>query len=172
MAPAGWRGADGHPTSEAAQRPADLGAVRVRRWGRPAVWLTAAAAIALAAVGGADLGGRLGRPDPAPYPGPALGIWQSAQASGPDGMRATVRYRPMGWGTQLAVLVSGIPVRTPCAIEASGQDGATIIAGNWTTDANEGRVWYPASVGLAEQGVAKFVITVAGHPATTITVPV
>jgi hypothetical protein len=61
-------------------------------------------------------------------------------------------------------------VRTPCAIEAFGRDGATIIAGSWTTDANEGRVWYPASVGLAEQGVAKFVITVEGHPSSAITI--
>ncbi len=165
-------GVDNHSAPEAVGRPAKLSAARMRRRGRVAVWLMAAAAIVVAAVGGAELAGHLGRPNAGPYAGPPLGNWRSSQGSNPYGMDATVRYRPMGWGTQLAVKVSGIPAHTACAIEALGRNGGTIIAGSWTTDGNEGHVWYPASVGLTEQGVAKFVITVAGHPSSTITISV
>jgi hypothetical protein len=86
-------------------------------------------------------------------------------------MHATVRYRPMGWGTQVAVQVTGIPLHTVCAIEAYGPNGTLTVGGSWITDSNEGKVWYTASAAASKDAVAKFVITVAGHPATVITRP-
>jgi hypothetical protein len=158
---------------QSAGRPADLAAARVRRRSQRAGWLSAAAAavIALAAVGGTELGTHLGRSDTSPYAGPASGAWQSTQGNNHAGMRATVRYRLMGWGTQVAVQVTGIPLHTPCVIEAFGQNGTAAVAGSWITDANEGHVWYPASAGLPEQSVTKFVITLAGNPSSAITIP-
>ena len=166
--------ADDRPTPGAVSRPADLAAARVRRKSRRVTWLSvaAAAAILLAMLGGAELGVHEGRADASPYAGPALGPWQTAQGANPAGMRATVRYRPMGWGTQVAVQVTGIPLHTPCAIEAFNRNGTTAVAGSWITDSNEGKVWYTASAGIRRGSVTKFVITVAAHPATVITVPV
>jgi hypothetical protein len=165
--------ADSQTTSGAADRPADLAATRVRRKTRRTAWLSAVAAtvLALATVGSAELGIHAGQADAGPYPGPALGPWQSAQGSNAAGMRATVRYRPMGWGTQVAVQVTGIPLNTPCAIDAFGRNGTMEVAGSWITDRNEGKVWYTGSAAINENTVTKFVITVAGHPATVITIP-
>lgn len=78
----------------------------------------------------------------------------------------------MGWGTQVTVQVTGIPLNTSCAIEAFGRNGTTAAARSWITDRNEGKAWYTASAGLTGGSVTKFVITVAGHPATVITVPI
>lgn len=165
--------ADERPASGTAiSRPADLTAARLRRKSRRAAWLSAAAAILLAALGGTELGVHEGRANAGPYAGPALGPWQSAQGANPAGMRATVRYRPMGWGTQVAVQVTGIPLHTPCAIEAFERNGTPATAGSWTTDASEGKIWYTASTAISEDTVSKFVITVAGYPAIAITVPV
>jgi hypothetical protein len=167
-------GADDRPAPNAVSRPADLAAARVRRKSRRDAWLSvaAAAAILLAALGGAELGVHEGRAGAGSYAGPALGPWRTAQGTNPAGMRATVRYRPMGWGTQVAVEVSGIPLHTQCAIEAFARDGTTAVAGSWITDGNEGTVWYTASAAITKDTVTKFAITVAGHPAAVITVPV
>jgi hypothetical protein len=78
----------------------------------------------------------------------------------------------MGWGTQVAVQVTGIPLHTACAIEAYEQDGATTVGGGWITDSSEGKVWYTASAAVSKDTVTKFVITVAGHPAAVIIVPI
>jgi hypothetical protein len=166
--------ADSRTAPRAADRPADLPAARVRRRSRLAAWLlvAAAAAIVLAAGGGAELGSHAGRADAGWYAGPALGFWQTAQGSNAAGMRATVRYRPMGWGTQVAVQITGIPLNTPCAIEAFERNGTTVAGGSWITDSNEGKAWYTASAAITKDTVTKFVITVAGHPATLITIPV
>jgi hypothetical protein len=166
--------ADSRTAPGTADHPADLSAARVRRLSRRVGWLSAAAAavIALAAVGGAELGIHAGRADAGPYPGPALGPWQSAHGSNATDMRATVRYRPMGWGTQVAVQVTGIPLNTPCAIEAFERNGTTVVGGSWITDSNEGKVWYTGSAATGKETVTKFVITVAGHPATVLTIPI
>jgi hypothetical protein len=103
----------------------------------------AVAVIGLAAVGSSEVGIHAGRADAGPYAGPALGPWQSAQGSNAVGMHAIVRYRPMGWGTQVAVQVTGISLHTPCAIEAYERNGTTIVGGSWITDSSEGKVWYP-----------------------------
>jgi hypothetical protein len=131
----------------------------------------AAAAVVIAAAGGTELGTHLGQTDSGPYAGPALAAWTTAQGDSAIGGHAIVLYRPMGWGTQLAVQVSGLPVHTPCTIEAVERNGATVVSGSWTTDDNEGHVWYPASLGAPVRSVAALVITVAGHPASAIRVP-
>lgn len=83
-------------------------------------------------------------------------------------MHASVKYRAMDWGTQVAVMVTGIPIHTACSIEAIGPDGISTTAGNWVTDANEGHVWYTAGTALIGNRLSKFVVTVAGQPAITI----
>ncbi|HWG03032.1 MAG TPA: hypothetical protein VG164_14435, partial [Trebonia sp.] len=84
------------------------------------------------------------------------------------GMDATVMYRQMGWGTQLAAKVVGIPVGTPCQLVVVGRDGTKTVAGAWTTDTAEGTVYYPASTSVPPRDVSEFQITVAGHQPITI----
>jgi hypothetical protein len=134
--------------------------------------MAAVVVIGLGAVTAVETGIHVGQAGAGPYAGPALGSWQSAQGSNAANMHATVRYRPMGWGTQVAVQVTGIPLHTVCAIEAYGRNGTLTVGGSWITDSNEGKVWYTASAAASKDAVAKFVITVAGHPATVITVPI
>jgi hypothetical protein len=124
---------------------------------------TAAALIVAAGVFG---GLRLGASPAAPpaisaeaNPGPASGPWQTVTTSA-QGTSATVAYRPMGWGTQLAVKVSGIPVGVSCQLWVVGPDGGRTLAGGWKTDTREGTVWYPASAGLASTGISGFQVTV------------
>jgi hypothetical protein len=155
----------------AAERPGDLSAVQGRRNIFRTTLLSVAAALVIA-LGAVSVGIYAGQPDAGPYAGPALGPWQIAQGSNAADMHAIVRYRPMGWGTQVAVQMTGIPLNTPCAIEAYQRNGIATGGGSWITDKNEGKVWYTASAAVSKNTVTKFVITVAGHAAIVITVPI
>jgi hypothetical protein len=160
--------------SGAAERPGDLSAVRGRRKTFRTTLLSVAAAvvIGLGAVGAAEVGIHAEQAGAGPYAGPALGPWQSAQGSNAADMHAIVRYRPMGWGTQVAVQLTGIPLHTVCAIEAYERNGTTIVSGSWITDSSEGKIWYISSAAVSKDTVTKFAITVAGQPPTVIPVPI
>jgi anti-sigma factor RsiW len=153
--------------------PASLSAARNRRnkrgRARIAVASTAAAVlVALAGLGGAILGSHQAQPAQGLNTGAALGPWRTATGDGAAGIRAIVRYRAMDWGTEVAVMVAGIPVHTACSIEAVGPDGTATMAGSWVTDGSEGRVWYTAGTGLSGRRLSKFVVTVGGRRAITI----
>lgn len=87
-----------------------------------------------------------------------------------QGMTATVMYRPMGWGTQLAAKVSGIPVGTKCQMWALGAGGTRTLVGSWDTDNKEGTVWYPASASVPAGQMDGFVITVGTSSSITVQV--
>ena len=137
---------------------------RRRRWRDASLAVAAALVVAAGVLGGLRLGS-----DPAPSTA-ALGQSYAGQPNGPwrvvttaaDGMSASVSYRPMGWGTQLAVKVGGIPVGTSCQLWVIGPDGGRTLAGGWVTDDREGTVWYPGSAGMPAGGVRGFKITVGG----------
>jgi hypothetical protein len=139
-------------------------------WGRRKAYRTtllsvaAVVVIGVGAVGAVEASIHVGQAGTGPYAGAALGPWQSAQGSNAAGMHAIVRYRPMGWGTQVAVQTTGIPLNTPCSIEAYERNGTTTVGGSWITDSNEGGVWYTASAAVIKDTVTKFVVTVAGPP--------
>lgn len=135
---------------------------RRRRRVRDAI-LAAAAAVVIAAgvVGGLRLGSSA-PPQPAAAGfsvGPAAGPWQTLNGHAQD-MTATVKYRPMGWGTELAAKVTGIPVGTPCQMWVIGNGGTRTLAASWVVDNNEGKVYYPASASVTADQVHGFVITV------------
>jgi hypothetical protein len=157
-----------------ANLPPDRSPASVRRKAYCTTLLSVAAVvvIGLGAVGAVEAGIHVEQAGAGPYAGPALGSWQSAQGSNAAGMHATVRYRPMGWGTQVAVQVTGIPLHTLCAIEVYERNGITTVGGTWITDSDEGNIWYPASAAVSKDTVTKFVVTVAGHPAALITIPI
>jgi hypothetical protein len=74
----------------------------------------------------------------------------------------------MGWGTQLAAKVAGLPLNTPCQLWVVEGNGTRVQAGSWDTDANEGAVWYPGSAQVAATAIKSFVITVRGGQPVTI----
>ncbi|HEX3959097.1 MAG TPA: zf-HC2 domain-containing protein [Trebonia sp.] len=154
----------------------DLSAARHRRR-----WLarTAAAAAAAVVIGAASFGGVKLAAGPAkpsapaagqnPYDvvGPPTGAWRTGHGS-VGAVTGTVAYRGMGWGTQLAAKVAGLPLNTPCQLWVVEGNGTRVQAGSWDTDANEGAVWYPGSAQVAATAIKSFVITVRGGQPVTI----
>jgi Putative zinc-finger len=147
---------------------------RRRRWREAGLGVAAALVIAAGVFGGLRLGS-----SPAPltnaaqgqaalYNGPADGPMETVTGKSGD-MAATVSYSPMGWGTQVAVKVSGVPVGTSCQLWAIGADGKRVLAGDWVTDSDEGKVWYPGSMGLRSEDVTAFEVTVGHGQAIQIT---
>jgi len=135
---------------------------RRRRWREASLGVAAALIIAVGVFGGLRLGASPSSPPAAAAqtnPGPASGPWQTLTTSA-RGLAATVSYRPMGWGTQLAVKVSGIPVGVSCQLWVVGPGGTKTLAGSWVTDNREGTVYYPASSGMTSGEVRGFQITV------------
>jgi hypothetical protein len=106
-------------------------------------------------------------PDEHPAGTPS-GPWQTARG-GNGKAAATIDYRPMGWGVQLASLVRGIPLNTPCSLEIIKRDGTIVTAGSWTTDADEGSVYYPSAIAVFKSDVKAFEITIKGEQPITIT---
>ena len=137
---------------------------RRRRWRDIGLGVAAALIIAVGVLGGLRLGSGT-TPAPAAagvnFPGQPLGPWRTVSTSA-GGMSASVEYRSMGWGTQLAVQVSGIPIDTSCHLYVIGANGNRTSAGGWVTDDKEGTVWYPGSTGLPGSGVRGFQVTVSG----------
>ena len=135
---------------------------RRRRWRDASLAVAAALIIAVGVFGGLRLGAGTSSPPAASgvnYPGQANGPWRTVTTSA-SGMSASVAYRSMGWGTQLAVEVGGIPIGTSCKLWVIGRDGSRTLAGGWVTDDREGTVWYPGSAGVADGGVRGFEVTV------------
>jgi hypothetical protein len=157
-------GEDKAPPHELLGKVLDLTAARRRRrrWREAGLGAAAALIIAVGVFGGLRLASS---PAQSPQPtaatdwGPALGQWETA-TGGAQGMASTVQYRPMGWGTQLTVKVSGIPVGTMCQLWILGSGNHRVLAGSWVTDNREGDVWYPASASIPASDVRAFLITV------------
>jgi hypothetical protein len=143
---------------------------RRRRWRDASLAVAAALIVAVGVFGGLRLGQSPAPPAAASanYPGPPNGPWQTATTSA-GGMSASVQYRSMGWGTDLAVKVNGIPVGTSCQLWVIGPGGKRTLAGGWVTDEHEGAVWYPGSAGLATGGVRGFEVTVGGTKTLSLT---
>jgi Putative zinc-finger len=144
---------------------------RRRRWRDASIGIAAALVIAAGVVGGLRLGSSPPQASEASaqFPGPAAGPWQTVSGQS-QGMTATVMYRPMGWGTQLAAEVSGIPIGTKCQMWAIGAGGTRTLVGSWDTDNREGTVWYPASSEVPAGQMQGFVITVGTSSSITVQV--
>jgi len=142
---------------------------RRRRWREASLGVAAALIIAVGVFGGLRLGSQ--SPPPAAIgqtnPGPASGPWQTLTTSA-RGLSAAVSYRPMGWGTQLAVKVNDIPVGVSCQLWVIGPGGSKTLAGSWITDNREGTVWYPASSGMTSGEVRGFQISVGKSGSLTL----
>lgn len=138
---------------------------RRRRWREASLAVAAAAVIAVGVFAGLQLGSRPAQPATTAsgqlYLGPPSGPMRTATGNSGD-MTATVGYTAMGWGTQLDAKVTGIAPGTNCQLWVFDSSGNHYLAGNWVTDNDEGKVWYPGSVGLSSKDVAAFEITV-GH---------
>jgi Putative zinc-finger len=164
--------ADDAPPRELLATVIDLTSARRRRRRVRDASIGVAAALIIAA---GVFGGLRLDSSPAPaaqasaqFPGPASGPWQTATGQS-QGMTATVQYRAMGWGTQFAARVTGIPLGTPCKIYVLGPGGTRTLSASWVVDNNEGKVWYPASAGVSATVVHGFVITVGTSSSIPVT---
>jgi hypothetical protein len=143
---------------------------RRRRFREAALAVAAALIIAAGVFGGLRLGSGPAQPAPVAagglWAGNPTGPWETA--TGQSGATsATISYRSMGWGTDLAAKVTGIPIGTSCQLWVLDSAGQRVLAGGWTTDNDEGTVWYPASAALPSKSVVAFQVTVAhGRPIT------
>jgi hypothetical protein len=142
-------------------------------WGKsrfhpPVKILAAAVVIAAASFGGVKLASTSAGQDPHYAVGAPLGTWQTGHGS-TGGVTATVAFRSVGWGTQLAAMIAGLPVHTQCQLWVIEGDGTRVQAGGWDTDAAEGTVWYPGSAQVPPAAIKSFVITVAGGQPVTVT---
>ena len=138
---------------------------RRRRWREAGLAVAAAAIVAAGVFGGLQLGSHPAQPSTTasgqlPYGRPS-GPMKTATGNAGD-MTATVGYTAMGWGTQLDAKVTGIATGTNCQLWVFDASGNRYLVGNWVTDNDEGKVWYPGSVGLASKDIRAFEITV-GH---------
>lgn len=144
---------------------------RSRRWRTAGLSAAAAVIIAAAAFGGVKVASGHGTGSPPASAGLDYGApvtaWTTVRGVA-DGMYGTVMYRQMGWGTQVAAKVVGVPVDTYCTLVAIGADGTRTTIGGWTTDTAEGTIYYPASSGISAHQVREFQITVAGHKSIMI----
>jgi hypothetical protein len=144
---------------------------RGRRWREAALGLAAALIIAAGVFGGLHFGvgsGSLSSAAGVFPPGNPIGAWDTERGQAGSTV-ATVSYRPMGWGTELATKVSGIPVGTSCQLYVIDASGHRVLVGNWVTDNDEGTVWYPGSTWVPSKDVTGFQVTVA--QGQTIDVP-
>jgi hypothetical protein len=144
---------------------------RRRRWRDASVAVAAALIVAVGVFGALRIGGGTTAPSATSgvnYPGQANGPWRTVTTSA-SGMSASVAYRSMGWGTQFAVEVKGIPIGTSCKLWVIGANGSRTLAGGWVTDDREGTVWYPGSAGVADSGVRGFQVTVGSAQTLSIT---
>jgi hypothetical protein len=153
----------------------DLAARRRQRLARAGTVAAAAVIIGAASFGGVKLAA-----SPAPHSSPVtsadsqhpngtpISAWQTAQGANGQAV-ATVSYRSMGWGLQLAAKVKGVPFNTPCTMWVVKLNGSRAYAGSWITDTDEGAVWYPGSASTAATDVKAFVITISGGQEITVT---
>jgi len=147
----------------------DLSAARAqRRWlARAGVVAAAAAVVGAASFGGVKLAASPSGQDPHNVVGVANGPWQTGYGSSGT-VTGTVAFRSVGWGTQLAAKVAGLPLNTPCQLWVVEGNGTRVQAGSWDTDANEGAVWYPGSAQVPATAIKSFVITIAGRQPVTV----
>ena len=166
--------ADGEAPPELLATVIDLTAARRRRrrWRDASLGVAAALIVAAGVFGGLRLGaspapprGRVGE-----LPGTAQRPVADRHRRRPAGCPRAWQYRSMGWGTQLAVKVSGIPVGTSCQLWVIGPGGSRTLAGGWVTDDHEGAVWYPGSAGMPAGGVRGFQVTVGGARTLSLSV--
>lgn len=144
---------------------------RRRRWRDASLGVAAALVIAAGLFGGLRLASSPAQPSTVAqglYYGPPNGPTQTVTGKS-GGITATVAYSSMGWGTQLDAKVNGIPVGTNCQLWVIDSSGKRVLAGNWVTDSDEGKVWYPGSVGLSSKNMTAFQVTVGQGRTVTIT---
>jgi hypothetical protein len=153
----------------------DLAARRRQRLARAGTVAAAAVIIGAASFGGVKLAAspapnssQVTSADPQHPNGSPITGWLTAQGGNGPAV-ATVSYRSMGWGIQLAAKVKGVPLNTPCTMWVVKLNGSRAYAGSWITDTDEGAVWYPGSASTAASDVKAFVITISEGQEITVT---
>ena len=139
-----------------------LTAVRARRKaGRLRSVFALAAALAIAAGGGATVAHEL-------QPSKRAPVVDSAEGS-KAGVTALVHYQKANYGTQLFVRVRGIRPGTTCTLWVISKSGLRIADGGWTVAGGRGAAnWYPAVTSIPAGQLASFEITAGKRLLVTV----
>jgi len=163
---------DDRPPGELIGTVLDLAEARRRR----TRWRYLAAAAAVVAIAGGLFGGVSSATSTThtvvvnPFPG-GSGTWETAQAASKvTGASATVAYTDEQWGHTFEVLVDHIPVGTTCQLWVVHPDGTRTQVAAWTTDGDEGKVWYAGSMPATAAPIGSFQIT-ANHKVLLTVMP-
>jgi len=136
-----------------------------RRWSGI---LAAAAAIVIAVAGGA-VGARLIAPGGQAHATAATPVTETVtHANLRTGVSAIVRYSSRSWGTQMDVLVAGVPGGTACQLVVVDASGRKSQAGGWTVPGGHQDSDYPASTSLPASQVRSFEVISGGHVLVTV----
>ena len=136
-----------------------------RRWSGI---LAAAAAIVIAVAGGA-VGARLIAPGGQARATVATPVTETVtHANLRTGVSAIVRYSSRSWGTQMDVLVAGVPGGTACQLVVVDASGRKSQAGGWTVPGGHQDSDYPASTFLPASQVRSFEIISGGKVLVTV----
>jgi anti-sigma factor RsiW len=154
-----YAGSDDRPPDELIGTVLDLAQARRRR----TRWRLVAAAAAVVAIAGGLFGGlsSIGTTRTIPVPiTPGTARWETVQATG-SGTAATasIAYSEQSWGDAFQVLADRIPVGTTCQLWVVHPDGTRTQVAAWTTDRDEGKVWYAGSMPSTDKPISKFEIT-------------
>jgi anti-sigma factor RsiW len=130
---------------------------RIHRWRT----LTAAAAVAIVALGGGAAVARALQPgSPGGGNTAPTSAWHQTSGIGAVGAHLTVRYRGEPWGTEMRVNVAGLKPGSVCEFQVTDASGGTSVVGSWT--AWPGGSWYPASTWHGETQLRMFQVTING----------
>ena len=137
-----------------------------RRWSGI---LAVAAAIVIAVAGGA-VGARIVAPGGQASSGAAATpVTETVtHANLRTGVSAIVRYSSRSWGTQMDVLVAGVPGGTACQLVVVDASGRKSQAGGWTVPGGHQDSDYPASTFLPASQVRSFEIISGGKVLVTV----
>jgi hypothetical protein len=90
--------------------------------------------------------------------------WETAQFTSASGQQHVwLKYRSVGWGLQIDTRVTGIPIGSTCDLYVITKSGQRLQVANWTTDKNEGTVWYSGSSAVSDADVVQFQVTTGGR---------
>jgi anti-sigma factor RsiW len=145
--------------------------VRSARVRRVRLWrgLAAAAAVVVLAVGAGAAGAQvLHGGSSASASSPLANVrgvhhWQRVSSTDPQtGVRLTVDYAPLTWGTVMAANVSGLKPGIVCQFVVTDTAGHNTVVGGWRLTYGHWPMWYPASTAVTDQHLRSFEVTSGG----------
>lgn len=95
---------------------------------------------------------------------------RTVSAVGPQGVKASIEFHGVAWGTSLQITMSDLPAYYHCTLLAVGKDGSVQFASSWGSGAAGGTVTVPGGVAMDPSLIDHF--DVALMPGVDLEIPV